>query len=119
MSNKQLNLDNIDTPSNTNNSSHEFSQIIQRFNKMNIKEIEPATKNINKNIFDGDLNTVTDELVNLIFKELNEGKYTRFIKQNVLDYINDQKIILYEIFDWLLNDQNSSNSIYLLGYFNY
>ena len=71
MSDSQYNLKNFES-SNTNNSSHEFSQIIYNFDKMNIKEIEPTTKNINKNIYDGDLSIVTDKLVNLIFKKQNE-----------------------------------------------
>src|SRR5262249_9090435 len=41
------------------------------------------------------------------------------IKQHVFNYINNYKIILQEIYNWLLNNQNNSNSIYLLGYFNY
>src|SRR5581483_5726940 len=35
------------------------------------------------------------------------------------DYINKHKISLKEIYYWLLNNQNDSNSIYLLGCFNY
>src|SRR5204862_371738 len=71
------------------------------------------TKNINEYIF------VVDELVNLMFKELNKGRDRERIKQYVLNYINNYKIILHEIYNWLLNNQNNSNSIYLLGYFNY
>ena len=59
---------------------------------MNIKEIEPTTKNINKYIFEGDFSIVTSELGNLIFKELNEGKDEEIIKQNVFNYINNEKI---------------------------
>ena len=74
----QLNSNSVDS-SSTNNSLCEFSQIIQNFDKLNIKEIEPTTKNINKYIFEGDLSIVIDELVNLIFKELNEGKDKKII----------------------------------------
>src|SRR6266498_1009012 len=70
-------------------------------------------------IFEGDLNIVINELVNLIFKESNEGKDEEIIKQHVLNYINDHKITSQEIYHWLLNNQNNSNSIYLFGYFNY
>ena len=41
------------------------------------------------------------------------------IKKQVLNYICNYKIILQEIYNWLLNNQNNSNSIYLLGFFNF
>jgi TPR repeat protein len=118
MSNIQFNLDNMN-PSNLDNSLYDSYQIIQNFNKMNIKEIGPTTGNINKNIFEGDLNIVIDELVNIIFKGLNEGKDEEVLKHHVLDYINDHKIMIQEIYNWLLNNHYNSNSICLLGYFNY
>src|SRR6266496_1572926 len=106
MSDMQLNSDNVNL-SNINN-----------FNNIKIKEIEPTIKNINEYIFEGDLSIVIDELVNLIFKELNEGKDKKIIKQHILNY-DHHKIILQEIYNWLLSNQINSNSIYLLGYFNY
>ncbi|GES90997.1 kinase-like domain-containing protein [Rhizophagus clarus] len=102
MSNEQSNLNNAS--SSVNNSLNYFSQIIKNFGKINIIEIEPTTKNINKDIFEGDLSIVIDELVNLIFKKLNK-------KLN--------EIILQEIYEHLLNNNSNSNSNYLLGYFNY
>src|SRR5438034_11793087 len=62
---------------------------------------------------------IIDGLFNLIFNELNEGKNSKMIKQHILNYINNYKIISQEIYNWLLNNQNDSNSIYLLGYFNF
>ncbi|RIA89584.1 hypothetical protein C1645_824640 [Glomus cerebriforme] len=97
----------------------ELSQIIQHFDILNLKEMEPTTKNINKNVFEEDLSIVIDELVNLYFKELNEGKLEKVRKQHVLDYFNNHMINLQEIYLWLLNNQNDPNSIYLFGYFNY
>ncbi|CAB4441033.1 unnamed protein product [Rhizophagus irregularis] len=45
------------------------------------------------------------------------------IRRYILNYFNNQEIKLQEIYNWLLNNnnnnQNDSNSIYLLGYFNY
>jgi Asp-tRNA(Asn)/Glu-tRNA(Gln) amidotransferase C subunit len=73
MSDAQFNSNSINS-SIFNNSLHDIFQTIKNFNKINIKEIEPTTKNINKNIFEGDLSIVINELVDLIFGKLNEGK---------------------------------------------
>ncbi|GBB84238.1 hypothetical protein RclHR1_10860008 [Rhizophagus clarus] len=96
-----------------------LQNIIQNFDKINEKEIEPTIQNIYESIFEEDLIIVIDDLVNYNFKEINEGKDYDTRKQHVLDYINNHKINLQEIYNWLLNNQNNSNSIYLLGYFNY
>src|ERR1041385_1246803 len=91
---------------------------------MSDKDKSQASKNqnennqdINENIMD--LSIVIDELLNLILKKINEGKEEITIKKHVLNYINNQKVILQEIYNWLLNNQNHLNSVYLLGYFNY
>ncbi|UZO03006.1 uncharacterized protein OCT59_023419 [Rhizophagus irregularis] len=99
-----LNLDNAET---------------QNFFWVDINEMKPTTQDIKENIFEEDLCIVVDELVNLYFEETNKGKEARVRKQFVLDYFNDCKINLQEIYHWLLNNQTCSNSIYLLGYFNY
>jgi TPR repeat protein len=112
----QLNPDNDDL-SNINNSLCEFSQ---NFNKMNIKEIEPMTQQcINENIFEEDLSIVIDELLNIYFKELNEEKERIVRKRSILNNINNFNINLQEMVKWILNNQNDSNFIYLLGYFTY
>ncbi|RIA89714.1 hypothetical protein C1645_185166 [Glomus cerebriforme] len=99
--------------------TNNYKLISQNFCKTNISEIEPTTQNLNENIFEEDLSIVIDELVDLYFKELNKGKEEKVRKQFVFNYINNHKISLQEIYCWLLNNQNnSSNSIYLLGYFN-
>src|SRR6266542_4946155 len=107
-----LNSNNIDSP-NTNNLLHEESfQIIQNFDKINMKEMEPTTtQNINECIFEEDLSIVIDELINLIFKDLNKGIEENVRKQRILDNINNYKIKLQEIYNWLLNNQINSNSI--------
>ncbi|EXX55092.1 uncharacterized protein OCT59_023509 [Rhizophagus irregularis] len=105
---------------NSNLSSEKLSQtIIQNFDEINKKEIEPSIQNIHENIFEEDLSIVIDVLTNSHFKEVNEGKDYNVRKQHVLDYINDHRINLQEICNWLLINQNDSNSIYLLGYFNF
>ncbi|GBC20352.2 kinase-like domain-containing protein [Rhizophagus irregularis DAOM 181602=DAOM 197198] len=113
---QKLDLNNF-VSSNNDSSCDELLQIIKTFDRINVKEIEPTTKNIHKNIFEEDLVFVIDEVVNLIFKELNEGKEQNVIKQHVIDYIN--KISPQEVYNWLMNNQINSNSIYLFGYFNY
>ncbi|GBC20483.2 kinase-like domain-containing protein [Rhizophagus irregularis DAOM 181602=DAOM 197198] len=106
--------------SNTSNSSHKKdTQIIQNFDKIDIKDIKPTTQNINKNIYEEDLSIMIDELIELIFNSLNKGNEDNVRKQYIFDYIDNHNIIPQELYNWLLNNQNNSNSIYLLGYFNY
>jgi TPR repeat protein len=123
LSNKQqliLNMNNINTP-NINSSSHErLFQVNKNYSfRVNILEIEPTTQNIEETIFEEDLSILVDKLVNLYFEETNKGKEGRVRKKFVLDFFNDYKINLQEIYYWLLNNQTCTNSIYLLGYFNY
>src|ERR1043165_1033119 len=90
------------------------------FDNRNLQASENPNKtdqDTNENLLD--LSIVIDELHNLISKETSEGKEERAIKRHVLDYIHDHKIIPQVIYNWLLNNQNHLNSIYLLGYFNY
>jgi TPR repeat protein len=101
--------------SDTNNSLHDH--FIQNFSKMDIREIEPTTKNINKSIYEEDLSVLINELINLYSKM--EGKEEGIKKQHIFYFINNHEISLQEIYNWLLNNSNDSNSIYLLGYFNY
>ncbi|RGB25310.1 kinase-like domain-containing protein [Rhizophagus diaphanus] len=115
----KLNFDYGNT-SNTNDSSNEeLFQIIPNFNKIKIKEIEPTTQNIHGNIYEEDLSIIIDELVKLYFKEVNEGKEEKIRRKDVFKIINTFNISIKEIYNWLLNNQNNSNSFYLLGYFNY
>jgi hypothetical protein len=66
-----------------------------------------------------DLNMMVDEMVELYLKLLNEGKDSRVRKQHVLNYLSNHNITWQKIYDWLLNNQNKSNNVFLLGYFNY
>jgi TPR repeat protein len=109
-----LNVNNSDTLY-IDNSHH----IMQNFYKVNIKEIEPTIHNINKHVYEENLSLIIDELFNLIFNEVNKGREENAIKQQFFNYINNQKINLQEIYYWLQNNKTCSNSIYLLGYFNY
>jgi TPR repeat protein len=119
LSNKQRLIKNSDNIDISNDSLCTKLFEIQNLLKLDTKEIEPTTNDIEENIFEEDLSIVVDKLVNLYFEETNKGKKERVRKQFVLDYFNDYKISLQEIYNWLINNQTCSNSIYLLGYFNY
>ncbi|GBB87807.1 hypothetical protein RclHR1_01430016 [Rhizophagus clarus] len=113
---QNFNPANIDTSSNTDNSLHgEMSQFIQDFDKMNTKEVLFTTLS-NENI-----SIIVNDIVNYIFKILNEGKESTLIKnpKKILDYFNKNNINSREIYDWLLINQNNSDSVFLFGYFNY
>src|SRR6185436_19413336 len=97
----------------------ESNKIIQNFDKVDINEIKPTIQNINENIYEEDLSIVVDELINLTFNDLSKGNEDIVRKKHILNYINEHNISLQEIYNWLLNNQYHSNSIYLLGYFNY
>jgi TPR repeat protein len=114
-----INLNDIDLLYTNNSSYKELShQIIQNF-EINKEEIGPTTQNIHEVIFEEELGIVIDEIVNIYFEALNKGKEENDRKKCILNYINDCKINLQEIHTWVLSNQNDSNSIYLLGYFNY
>ncbi|POG66384.1 kinase-like domain-containing protein [Rhizophagus irregularis DAOM 181602=DAOM 197198] len=59
---------------------------------------------------------IVDEIVDLIFREVNRKDES---KQHVLDYLNNHNINSKEIYNRLSFNQTNSNSIFLLGYFNY
>ncbi|RGB36235.1 hypothetical protein C1646_814157 [Rhizophagus diaphanus] len=116
------NFDNIDASTINDPSlcTELLSKNIQNFFKINIMEIGPTTQDIKENTFEEDLSILIDKLVKLYFKKsANKGKEEKAKKKFVLDYLNNNKINLQEIHKWLIDNQNSSNSIYLLGYFNY
>jgi TPR repeat protein len=69
-----------------------------------------------KNIFS---EKVIDELFDFILKETNKGIEEYITKQHIIDYINNQKIDLQETYNWLVNNQDKSNPVFLFGYFNY
>ncbi|POG67829.1 kinase-like domain-containing protein, partial [Rhizophagus irregularis DAOM 181602=DAOM 197198] len=67
---------------------------------------------------DKDLKTVVDGIAQFIFKITNEGREPTLRKIHILEYFNSHSINLKEIYDWLIENQNITNSIFLLGYFN-
>ncbi|GBC06905.1 hypothetical protein RclHR1_07130004 [Rhizophagus clarus] len=86
-------------------------QIIQNFNKINIKETEPL---ISTNLIINDFEPMICEIIILL-----ENTEVRMRKYKIVKYFNNHDIALREIYDWLLNNQNNSNSVFLLGVFSH
>ena len=55
---------------------------------------------------------IVDGIINL----LNNVEY-KIVKKEIIKHLNNHTI--FECFDWLSNNRNNSNSIFLLGEFNY
>ncbi|POG65701.1 kinase-like domain-containing protein [Rhizophagus irregularis DAOM 181602=DAOM 197198] len=120
-----------EVPLSTNNSESQgdLSQLIQNFNKMNTKEIdnivvsseqeillnEKDLKDFNRK----DFSIIVDEINDLIYKLCNKGIEWKLVREQVIEYFNNYNTNSQEINNWLLNNQNNSNSIFLLGYFNF
>jgi hypothetical protein len=91
-----------------------MSQFIQNFDKMSTKEIISTTI-LNESV---SLEKNVNDIVNYILKIVNEGKDPT-LSNNIIDYFNYYNIKSKEIYGWLLINQNNSDYIFLLGYFNY
>jgi TPR repeat protein len=94
--------------------------MIQNFTNMNTNELgntKSIIKQINENISsEKNSSIIVNEIVYFIFKEANKGNLE---KRCVFDYLYNHNINSKEIYNLLLNNQNTSNFIFLLGYFNY
>ncbi|POG68376.1 hypothetical protein GLOIN_2v1638132 [Rhizophagus irregularis DAOM 181602=DAOM 197198] len=92
-------------------SNNEISEdiIIQNFNRINIKEIEPL---IFLNLIINDYDLLVNEIILLI-----EDVEIIMRKIIIVKYLNDHDIALKEIYNWLLNNQDNSNSVFILGVF--
>ncbi|POG54466.1 hypothetical protein GLOIN_2v1886636 [Rhizophagus irregularis DAOM 181602=DAOM 197198] len=108
--NVQLSSEQQKTPRNIiNNSLHgEMSQLIQNFNNMNTKEMDTTISS--ENNFD----IMVNEIILLFENTVMERR-----KHEIVNYLNNHNITSQEIYNWLLNNQNNSNSVFLLGIFNH
>ncbi|GBC22495.2 kinase-like domain-containing protein [Rhizophagus irregularis DAOM 181602=DAOM 197198] len=90
---------------------------------LTLKKCVELTANIYRYIFwRPDVKTMVDKTVELIFELINGGTEWNSEKQQILNYLNnnnDHNINSKIIYNWLLINQNYSNSIFLLGCFNY
>ncbi|EXX72270.1 uncharacterized protein OCT59_024313 [Rhizophagus irregularis] len=106
----------------TTNISELQGKLSQIFDKINIKEINPITvsKEREKLSFEKGFDIIVDEINDLIFKSFNEGIgiEPKLLKKKFIDHFNNYNTNSKEIYNWLLNNQNNSNSIFLLGYLN-
>src|SRR5688572_17030208 len=59
-------------------------------------------------------NTIVYEMADL-FNKLSKEKQNK----EILNCLNNHNITSRVIYDWLLNNQNNSNAVFLLGAFNY
>ncbi|PKK73445.1 kinase-like protein [Rhizophagus irregularis] len=108
------------TLNSINSSSNEaLSQIIQNFGDVVTKDMATSS-NMNKDIFLK--KRLINEIMEIIFNEINKGNSQVMINQYFFNSIINNKvnkITLQEIYNWLLNNQNEPNFVFLLGYFEY
>ncbi|GBB93218.1 hypothetical protein RclHR1_21300001 [Rhizophagus clarus] len=84
--------------------------------KINSTAISSVQKNPS---IEKDFNIIVDGINHFIHKLLNKGINYEIVKQKVIEYFSDHNINEHDIYNWLLINQISTNSIFLLGYFNY
>ncbi|CAB4438124.1 unnamed protein product [Rhizophagus irregularis] len=118
MSNEQV----LNETLSTNNSElqEDLSQLTQNFDKINIKEIDPMAilSKQENHLMEKDFNMIADEMNDFI-TELNIKGIEQKSKKQFIEYFYNHNINSQEFYNWLLNNQNTSDSIFILGYFNY
>ncbi|EXX52066.1 Skt5p [Rhizophagus irregularis DAOM 197198w] len=115
--NKQELNEAISLSANNSEPRGELSQLMQNFEKMKIDTKKIDSFEISENLStEKDFNMIVGEINDYIYKLKNKGNYNI---SELEKHFNNYNASLQEIYNWLLNNQISSNSIYLLGYFNY
>jgi TPR repeat protein len=99
LSSKQMLKSNIEI--------HEkMSQIIQNFNKMNIKEVKPSMTSVD----------IFAVMVNEIILLLEDTEAVKK-KNEIVNYCDKHNTTSQEIYNWLISNQDNSYSVFLLGIF--
>ena len=103
----------LNTVSENNSLSHgNLAQLIQNFDNMNTNELD-STITLSKQVIN-DFSTIAHEIVNIINEGVEEN-----LKQKISNYLNYYNLKLQQTYYWLLNNQNNSNCIFILGIFSY
>ncbi|CAB4438280.1 unnamed protein product [Rhizophagus irregularis] len=106
VSSEQQNIAEISENIIDNSLHGEMSQVIKNFYKMNTEEIEISISSDNFDI-------MVSEIILFLENIEIEGR-----KNEIINYLNNHNITLQKIYNMLLNNQNNSNSVFLLGIFN-
>jgi hypothetical protein len=106
LSSEQQNI--VEIPRNIiNNSLHgEMSQLIQNFTNMNTGVVETSISS------EYNFDMVVNEII-LLLENIGMG----LRKYGIVNYLHNHNTTLQGIYNWLLNNQNNSNSVFLLGVF--
>ncbi|PKC09004.1 HCP-like protein [Rhizophagus irregularis] len=111
---KKLNIDNINNEEN----GYPLDLIGNILTKETFIE-DISEDDINgDDVNDSDFNIIVDQIMDFLLNEKNftfdESKRVQVMIEN---YITGKNMNLKNMLDWLLNNQNNSNNIFLLGYF--
>ncbi|GET04623.1 kinase-like domain-containing protein [Rhizophagus clarus] len=97
-------------------SRRELSQLIQNFNKINIKEIDPivVSSERDKLLFEKGFNIAVDVLNDLIFELLEKGIESKSIKEQIKEYYDNHNIKPREIYNWEIGTSKNCDKAFNL-----
>ena len=90
-----------------------LSKLVQNFNNMNTNELDSITPLSNQ--IKNDFSIIVYEICNIFDQGISE----EILKQETINYFNNHNIPLQQIYNWLLNNQNNTKSVFLLGIFSH